>query len=123
MVPCRGRRISLESDQQDTSTPNISLRSKNCSAAKRVILLMFLADTWDVTCKGLAGFTKAARISELGLIDPEELNCSWVTEFPMFDRDEETGRWNAMHHPFTAPLESDLPSSEGQSSRLSCPGV
>ncbi len=27
----------------------------------------------------------------------------------MFDRDEESGRWNAMHHPFTAPLASDLP--------------
>ncbi|MEM1069776.1 MAG: amino acid--tRNA ligase-related protein, partial [Planctomycetota bacterium] len=47
--------------------------------------------------------------TELGLIDDKELNCSWVTEFPMFDRDEETGRWVAMHHPFTAPLDSDLP--------------
>ena len=71
-------------------------------------LLMFLADSWDVTCKGLAGLRKRLA-SELGLIDPDELNCSWVTEFPMFERDEETGRWNAMHHPFTAPLESDLP--------------
>jgi aspartyl-tRNA synthetase len=71
-------------------------------------LLMFLADSWDVTCKGLAGLRKRLA-GELGLIDPEELNCSWVTEFPMFDRDEEAQRWNAMHHPFTAPLESDLP--------------
>lgn len=71
-------------------------------------LLMFLADNWDVTCKGLAGLRKRLA-SELGLIDPHELNCSWVTEFPMFERDEETGRWNAMHHPFTAPLENDLP--------------
>jgi aspartyl-tRNA synthetase len=71
-------------------------------------LLMFLADSWDVTCKGLAGLRKRLA-GELGLIDPDELNCSWVTEFPMFDRDEEAQRWNAMHHPFTAPLESDLP--------------
>jgi aspartyl-tRNA synthetase len=71
-------------------------------------LLMFLADTWEVTCKGLAGLRKRLA-GELGLIDSEELNCSWVTEFPMFERDEETQRWNAMHHPFTAPLESDLP--------------
>ena len=70
-------------------------------------LLMFLADTWEVTCKGLSGLRKRLA-SELGLIDPEELNCSWVTEFPMFERDDE-GRWNAMHHPFTAPLASDLP--------------
>ena len=72
-------------------------------------LLMFLADSWEVTCKGLAGLRKRLA-GELGLIDPEELNCSWVTEFPMFEQDEETGNWNAMHHPFTAPLASDLPS-------------
>lgn len=71
-------------------------------------LLMFLADTWEVTCKGLAGLRKRLAV-ELGLIDPNELNCSWVTEFPMFELDEESGRWNAMHHPFTAPLKSDLP--------------
>ena len=65
-------------------------------------LLMFLADTWEVTCKGLAGLRRRLA-GELGLIDPKALNCSWVTEFPMFDKDEETGRWNAMHHPFTAP--------------------
>ena len=71
-------------------------------------LLMFLADSWEVTCKGLSGLRKRLA-GELGLIDPDVLNCSWVTEFPMFERDDESGRWNAMHHPFTAPLESDLP--------------
>jgi aspartyl-tRNA synthetase len=71
-------------------------------------LLMCLADSWEVTCKGLAGLRKRLA-NELGLIDPQELNCSWVTEFPMFERDPETGRWNAMHHPFTAPLKKDLP--------------
>jgi aspartyl-tRNA synthetase len=70
-------------------------------------LLMFLADTWEVTCKGLSGLRRRLA-NELDLIDPEALNCSWITEFPMFDKDEETGRWNAMHHPFTAPLASDL---------------
>lgn len=70
-------------------------------------LLMFLADTWEVTCKGLSGLRRRLA-GELGLIDPKALNCSWVTEFPMFDKDEESGSWNAMHHPFTAPLASDL---------------
>ncbi len=71
-------------------------------------LLMFLADSWEVTCKGLSGLRKRLA-NELDLIDEGMLNCSWVTEFPMFERDEETGRWMAMHHPFTAPLASDLP--------------
>jgi aspartyl-tRNA synthetase len=44
----------------------------------------------------------------LGLYGPDDFHCSWITDFPMFDRDEESGRWNAMHHPFTAPLASDL---------------
>ena len=70
-------------------------------------LLMFLADTWDVTCKGLAGL-RCRLAAELGLIDPEELHCSWVTEFPMFENNEESGSWHAMHHPFTAPLAEDL---------------
>ena len=71
-------------------------------------LLMFLADTWEVTCKGLAGLRKRLA-TELKLYDAGELNCSWVTEFPMFEMDEESGRYVAMHHPFTAPLASDLP--------------
>ncbi|TWT49733.1 Aspartate--tRNA ligase [Rubripirellula amarantea] len=70
-------------------------------------LLMILADTWEVTCKGLSGLRRRLA-AELKLIDPEELNCSWVTEFPMFEKDEESGQWNAMHHPFTAPLAEDL---------------
>jgi aspartyl-tRNA synthetase len=71
-------------------------------------LLMFLADTWEVTCKGLSGLRKRLAV-ELKLYEEGELNCSWVTEFPMFEKDEEAGRYVAMHHPFTAPLEEDLP--------------
>lgn len=70
-------------------------------------LLLFLADTWEVTCKGLYALRKRLG-AELKLYDADQLHCSWITEFPMFERDEESGRWNAMHHPFTAPLESDL---------------
>ncbi|WP_146519065.1 aspartate--tRNA ligase [Stieleria varia] len=70
-------------------------------------LLMFLADTWEVTCKGLNALRKRLG-AELKLYDDDALHCSWVTEFPMFEKDEESGRWNAMHHPFTAPLKSDL---------------
>ncbi|KLU01682.1 Aspartyl-tRNA synthetase [Rhodopirellula islandica] len=71
-------------------------------------LLMFLADTWEVTCKGLSGLRKRLAV-ELKLYEDGMLNCSWVTEFPMFEKDEEAGRYVAMHHPFTAPLEEDLP--------------
>jgi aspartyl-tRNA synthetase len=71
-------------------------------------LLMFLADSWEVTCKGLSGLRRRLA-NELKLFDPSDLHCSWVTEFPMFEWDAEAKRWNAMHHPFTAPLSKDLP--------------
>lgn len=70
-------------------------------------LLLFLADSWQVTCKGLAGLRKRLG-AELKLYAPDALSCSWIVEFPMFERDEEAGRWNAMHHPFTAPLAREL---------------
>ncbi|MEL6108514.1 MAG: aspartate--tRNA ligase [Planctomycetota bacterium] len=80
---------------------------KSLMAGEPGDLLMFLADSWDVTCKGLYALRKRLG-AELELYDPDALHCSWVTEFPMFERDEESGRWVAMHHPFTAPLASDL---------------
>ncbi|MGB7327254.1 MAG: aspartate--tRNA ligase [Rubripirellula sp.] len=74
-------------------------------------LLVFLADTWETTCKGLYALRKRFGV-EMKLYGPDDLNCSWITEFPMFDKDEETGHWHAMHHPFTAPLAEDLPKLE-----------
>ena len=40
---------------------------------------------------------------ELGLIDEEAWRFVWITDFPMFEWDEEAGRWKAVHHPFTRP--------------------
>lgn len=70
-------------------------------------LLLFAADTWDVTCRTLAGLRKRLG-AELKLYDPKAMHFSWVVEFPMFDFDEEEKRWVAMHHPFTSPRPQDL---------------
>lgn len=72
-------------------------------------LLLFIADSWEVSCKALNGLRKRLG-AELKLYDPKEMNFSWVVEFPMFDYDEEEDRWVAMHHPFTAPRDEDLAS-------------
>jgi aspartyl-tRNA synthetase len=71
-------------------------------------LLLILADSWEVTCKGLHGLRKRLG-AELKLYDPKQMHFSWVVEFPMFDWDAEEQRWVAMHHPFTAPRAQDLP--------------
>ena len=43
-----------------------------------------------------------------GFYDKKEFALLWVTDFPMFEKDEESGRYKAMHHPFTAPKDEDL---------------
>ncbi|MBR5295410.1 MAG: hypothetical protein IKU24_02330, partial [Clostridia bacterium] len=43
-----------------------------------------------------------------GFYDKKEFSLLWVTDFPMFEKDEENGRYKAMHHPFTAPKDEDL---------------
>ncbi|MCA9175886.1 MAG: aspartate--tRNA ligase [Planctomycetales bacterium] len=70
-------------------------------------LLLFIADSWEVSCKALAGLRKRIG-AEMKMYDPAEMNFSWVTEFPMFEWDDEEHRWVAMHHPFTAPRPQDL---------------
>jgi aspartyl-tRNA synthetase len=45
---------------------------------------------------------------KLGLRDPEVFAPLWVVDFPLLEWDEETGRYHAMHHPFTSPKPEDL---------------
>lgn len=44
----------------------------------------------------------------LNLRDPNDFKPLWVVDFPLLERDEENGRWHAMHHPFTAPVPEDV---------------
>jgi aspartyl-tRNA synthetase len=75
--------------------------------AKPGDLLLFVADSWKVTCKALYAL-RCKIAAEMKLYDPKTMNFSWVVEFPMFDYDDEEKRWVAMHHPFTAPRDQDL---------------
>ena len=46
--------------------------------------------------------------NQLGLRDPQKFSCLWVVDFPLFEWDDETQRYYAMHHPFTAPNAEDI---------------
>ena len=46
--------------------------------------------------------------SRLGLRDPQKFSCLWVVDFPLFEWDDETQRYYAMHHPFTSPNPDDI---------------
>ena len=69
--------------------------------------LLFVADTFEVSCKALNNLRKRLG-DELKLYDPKAMHFSWVVEFPMFAWVEEEKLWAAMHHPFTAPRPQDV---------------
>jgi aspartyl-tRNA synthetase len=69
--------------------------------------LVFVADTFEVSCKALYALRKRFG-EELKLYDPAKKHFSWVVEFPMFAWDAEEKNWTAMHHPFTAPRPQDV---------------
>jgi aspartyl-tRNA synthetase len=66
--------------------------------------LLFAADTWEMTSRVL-GALRTRLGHELELVDESAWRFLWVTDFPMFEWDEETGRWSAVHHPFTRPAD------------------
>jgi aspartyl-tRNA synthetase len=69
-------------------------------------LVFFVADQPTVTNEAL-GHLRNHLGTKLGLIDESRYDFVWVTHFPMFEYDETEKRYQALHHPFTAPLEAD----------------
>ncbi|CUM69550.1 MULTISPECIES: aspartate--tRNA ligase [Turicibacter] len=65
-------------------------------------LLLFVADTKAVVADSL-GALRLHLAKELGLIDESKFNFLWVIDWPLFEYDEEAGRFFAAHHPFTMP--------------------
>lgn len=69
-------------------------------------LLLFVADTWKVTCGALAALrNRIAR--EQQLYDPASFSCLWVVDFPLLTWNAEEGRFDAEHHPFCQPNPED----------------
>ena len=75
--------------------------------AKDGDVIFFAADKTPVALKGL-GAIRLEIGRRLNLIDKDTFSPLWVTDFPMFEWDEEAKRYSAMHHPFTSPKMEDI---------------
>lgn len=80
-------------------------------------LLLFAADqnkvVWDVL-----GALRLELVRQMELVDKNDYRFLWVTEFPLLEWSEEQDRFVAMHHPFTMPMEEDLPFIDSDPGRV-----
>lgn len=77
------------------------------AGAKDGDLVLIVGDAKEEVVFAALGALRVECAKQLGLLDPKDFRFLWVTEFPMFEWSEEEGRYQAMHHPFTAPMAED----------------
>ncbi|HXY62188.1 MAG TPA: aspartate--tRNA ligase, partial [Nitrospirota bacterium] len=76
-------------------------------AAKPGDLMIFIADTRKIVAETL-GYLRLLMGKRLNLIDENKFNFLWVTDFPLVEWNADEKRYDAMHHPFTAPKDEDV---------------
>jgi len=72
-------------------------------------ILFFVSSNKPKIVNDSLGRLRIHLACRMNLIDKNIYNFTWVTEFPLLEYDEEEKRYNAMHHPFTAPMDEDIP--------------
>ncbi|MEY8559818.1 aspartate--tRNA ligase [Jeotgalicoccus halotolerans] len=70
-------------------------------------LILFVADKDSVVHAALGNLRNKLG-KDLGLVDKDQFNFIWVTDWPLFEYDEDLGRYFAAHHPFTSPKREDI---------------
>lgn len=75
-----------------------------CPAVNNGSLLLLVAGDYQVTWE-ILGRLRQEVAKELAIIPADELNFSWVTDFPLLEYDDKAKRWSAKHHPFTSPAQ------------------
>lgn len=76
--------------------------------AKDGDLILIVSDRAGVVFDTL-GFLRREAASRMGLLNDRDFKLLWVVDFPLFEKDDETGELKAMHHPFTSPKSEDIP--------------
>lgn len=79
----------------------------NALGAEKGDVVLIVADKNKVTLPTL-GALRLKVAKQLDIIPEGEFKFLWITEFPFFEWNEETGHWDAMHHPFTMPMDECL---------------
>ncbi len=81
-------------------------------------LIVFIADSNAELVMTSLGSLRIYLAKALNLIDKNKLNFLWITEFPLLEYNEEEKRFVAKHHPFTSPMEEDIPLLDKEPSRV-----
>ncbi len=107
----------LESNLTKYFTPELLARIQERLAGKPGDLLIFIADRPGLVNDVLARL-RIQLAGKLDLIPKNSWHLSWVVDFPLFKRNEEQGRWDSEHHPFTAPHPEDIPGLDTDPGRV-----
>lgn len=105
--------VWIKTGKEITSSVNIFFSPEQLADIASVFdagegdLILIAADRPKVVFDTL-GFLRRHIAGELGLLDNDRFELLWVVDFPLFEKDEETGDLKAMHHPFTSPKEEDI---------------
>ena len=78
-----------------------------CGASAGDLVLMVAADA--AVANGALGRLRTDIASEVGIIPKDDVALVWIVDFPLLQREADTGRFTAMHHPFTSPKDDDVP--------------
>ncbi|MBL0691212.1 MAG: aspartate--tRNA ligase [SAR324 cluster bacterium] len=87
--------------------PNIKQAINKKAKAQPKDILLFVADDVKIV-KASLGALRTVLAKKLDLINNDEFNFCWVTDFPLLEYDADEKRWQSVHHPFTKPHLSDL---------------
>jgi aspartyl-tRNA synthetase len=115
--------LQVRPDGEEKSSFTKFLSEETIAAIKQTMevdgndLILVVADKAEVVYNAL-GALRLEVAKRLELTTKEEYKFVWVTEFPLLEFDEEANRYVAKHHPFTMPMEEDLPLMESDPSKV-----
>lgn len=114
--------IRIEADEIKSSVNKFFSQEELAEIAKAFDaeandLILIAADKNKVVFDTL-GFLRRHVADILGLLDDSKYELLWVTDFPMFEKDEETGALKPMHHPFTHPKTDEIPMLDEDPSKV-----